>query len=152
MCTLTVQTIRELDEIREALGLRSRGDALDVVITDAWRRFEGPSPSQPKATREAEILARIETMGRSRLCNGNGVIRSAMEHFRKEMASMAITRTIHFRTDGSAPVETRNHPKKRILVENGRWTVPAKDRPAGWEFMVPSRDIEASRPSDLSEV
>jgi hypothetical protein len=63
---------------------------------------------------------------------------------------MTITRTIHFRDGGIVPAEMRKRPKARVLVENGRWSVPVEDRPVGWEFMMPNKDVEVPLPGDGS--
>jgi hypothetical protein len=82
---LTTQTIRNLDAIQTRLSLRSRGQALDMVITYAWRRFKGPFPVPTDGSRETEVLARIEAMRRARLCSGTEVVRSAIEQYKEDM-------------------------------------------------------------------
>lgn len=53
---------------------------------------------------------------------------------------MLPTHTIHFRGNDPDPDYTREHQRSRVLVKDGRWTVPPEERPAGWESMMSGGD------------
>ena len=75
------ETLAGLDAIRDRLGLMSRGQALDAVVTAYWRKRGAVHTGASDGDRESEILRRIYGMAQAVPCAPEEVVKSAVAAF-----------------------------------------------------------------------